>query len=82
MDNQHKQIKGYRDLSQDEIDAMNQAKDLAATVGEFIAKMEAQNSIAIGPRIDVDLRWLAIAKTDLQKGFMSLVRSIAQPTTF
>ena len=82
MGNQHRQIKGYRDLSQEEINAMNQAKELAATVGEFIAKMEAQNSVAIGPRVDVDPRWLAIAKTDLQKGFMSLVRAIAQPTTF
>jgi hypothetical protein len=31
---------------------------------------------------EIDKRWLAIAKTDLQKGFMALVRSIAKPTTF
>ena len=31
---------------------------------------------------DIDKRWLAIAKTDLQKGFMALVRSIAKPETF
>jgi hypothetical protein len=30
MDNQHKKIKGYRDLSQAEIDAMNQIKEKAA----------------------------------------------------
>lgn len=30
----------------------------------------------------VDARWLAIAKTDLQKGFMFLTRAVAQPTTF
>ena len=34
MDNQHKQIKGYRDLSQSEIDQMNKAKMLAIQVGE------------------------------------------------
>lgn len=29
-----------------------------------------------------DNRWLAIGKTDLQKGFMAVIRSIAKPTTF
>ncbi|HDR9086340.1 TPA: hypothetical protein QDB10_002231 [Burkholderia vietnamiensis] len=82
MKNQHKQIKGYRDLSPAEIDAMNEAKELAEKVGAFVRKMESQSSIAIGPVVEVDPRWLAIAKTDLQKGFMSLVRSVARPTTF
>jgi predicted dehydrogenase len=31
---------------------------------------------------DVDQRWVAIGKTDLQKGFMSLIRGIARPETF
>jgi hypothetical protein len=74
MDNQHKQIKGYRDLSQEEIDAMNEAKALAEQVGALVAKL--------GDNVRTEQRWLAIAKTDLQKGFMSLVRSIAKPTTF
>jgi hypothetical protein len=29
-----------------------------------------------------DQRWVAIAKTDLQKGFMALVRAVAQPESF
>ena len=29
-----------------------------------------------------DKRWLNIAKTDLQKGFMSLMRSVVKPETF
>lgn len=74
MDNQHKQITGYRDLSQAEIDAMNQCKDFAKQCGQLIELMEQTP--------EIDKRWLAIAKTDLQKGFMSLVRSVAQPTTF
>lgn len=74
MDNQHKQIKGYRDLSQDEIDAMNAVKAKAEEVGVLIQALEAMPH--------TDKRWVAIAKTDLQKGFMSAVRSIAQPTTF
>lgn len=74
MDNQHKQIKGYRDLSQAEIDAMNRLKAKGEELGELIRELEATPS--------VDKRWLAIAKTDLQKGIMSAVRAIAQPTTF
>lgn len=74
MDNQHKLIKGYRDLSAEEIAAMNEAKELAAKVGELVERL--------GSSAQIESRWLEIAKTDLQKGFMSLVRSIAQPTTF
>lgn len=74
MDNQHKQIKGYRDLDQVEINNMNEVKDLAQKVGDLIDTMERDGT--------GDPRWRAIAKTDLQKGFMCLVRSIAQPTTF
>lgn len=74
MDNQHKQIKGYRDLSQVEIDLMNDTKGRAEGVGALIKMLENLP--------DTDKRWLAIAKTDLQKGFMSLVRSIAKPETF
>lgn len=74
MDNQHKQIKGYRDLSQEEIDLMNEAKSLAVQVGELVAKIQANHL--------TDKRWASIGQTDLQKGFMSLIRAVAQPTTF
>jgi hypothetical protein len=33
-----------------------------------------------GESISVDKRWLAIARTDLEKGFMSLNRAIFQPS--
>ena len=83
MENQHKLIKGYRDLSQEEIDLMNEGKELSAKVGEWIAKLEIATTQTNGVSIyTVDLRWLAIGKTDLQKGFMSAIRSIARPTTF
>jgi len=36
LDNQHKKIKGYRDLSQEEIDLMNKAKKMAEQVGELV----------------------------------------------
>ena len=74
MDNQHRKINGYRELNQAEIDGMNQAKEIGAAMGALIERLEGQE--------DIDQRWLAIAKTDLQKGVMSLVRSIAKPTVF
>lgn len=74
MDNQHQKIKGYRDLSQEEIDLMNEGKALAEQVREYTEKVEALDGS--------DRRWLAIGITDLQKGFMSVIRSIAKPTTF
>lgn len=74
MKDQHEKIKGYRDLSKQEIDLMNEGKALAEQVGLYIDKLQALDS--------TDKRWVATGKTDLQKGFMSAIRSIAQPTTF
>lgn len=74
MENQHKHIKGYRDLSQVEIDLMNEGKALAEKVGEFVGKLAADPS--------TDKRWVAIGRTDAQTAFMALIRSVAQPTTF
>ena len=74
MKDQHTMIKGYRDLSQAEIDLMNKVKQKAEEVGILLEEMQANK--------DLDQRWVAIAKTDLQKGFMAAVRAVAQPTTF
>ena len=74
MENQHKKIKGYRDLEQWEIDDMNEVKSLGEQVGNFIDSLETRG--------EIDKRWLAIGKTDLQKGFMAIVRSIAKPGSF
>lgn len=74
MENQHRQIKGYRDLTAEEISIMNDAKGKAEDIGKLIEVLRGTNGI--------DQRWLSIAQTDLQKGFMALTRSIAKPTTF
>ncbi len=74
MDNQHRIIKGYRELSQQEIDLMNEGKALAEQVWAFIEKLKNEGS--------TDKRWVSIGQTDLQKGFMAAIRAIAQPTTF
>lgn len=75
MKDQHEKIKGYRDLNQEEIDLINEIKEKAAEVGELTDKLEKS-------AMNVDYRWAAIGRTDLQKGFMALVRSVAKPDFF
>jgi len=84
MKNQHEQIKGYRDLRQEEIDLMNEIKEMASKVEELIEKMGHMNygESKIDPELCPNARWLAIGRTDLQTGFMALVRSVAKPTSF
>ena len=82
MDNQHKKITGYRDLSEQEIALMNEGKALAEQVGAFCDKLKSLAPPNGQTFIEIDGRWLAIGTTDLQKGFMSLIRSIARPQSF
>lgn len=81
MDNQHKLIKGYRDLSQDEINLMNEAKAQGEQLGALIERLEAAEFAQTGDQVP-DKRALALAKTNLQQGMMWLVRSIAKPASF
>lgn len=74
MDNQHRQIKGYRELNQAEIDLMNEIKVKGAELGALVAKLKQTNGL--------DQRWVSIGATDLQTGLMALTRSVAQPTFF
>lgn len=83
MDNQHTKIKGYRDLSQGEIDLMNETKALAEKVGELVERLQRVGQLeGATPDFYLDQRWIAQGKTTLQNGFMQLIRGIAQPTTF
>lgn len=74
MKNQHKHIKGYRDLTQTEIDMMNEGKELAEQVGNWIMKLNAAGG--------VDQRAVEIGKQNLQQGFMWAIRGVARPETF
>ena len=74
MDHQHRHIKGYRELSQAEIDLMNEIKAQGATLGELVERLRANP--------DLDQRWVAIGATDLQTGLMALTRAVAQPAFF
>ena len=74
MKDQHEHIKGYRDLSQEEIDAMNLIKEIAEKVGDLVSDLQNRSGL--------DQRWVAVGKTELQQGFMALVRGVAQPESF
>ena len=82
-------IRGYRQLSEDEAALMNEVKALAEMCGICIDKLRLHadagrgataEDLAAGPPLDQ--RWISIGATDLQRGFMALIRGIAQPTTF
>lgn len=67
-------LPGYRDL--DDVE-----KSLIAAIkaeGDRTARMLEAASQHTG----VDPRWLAIARTHFQTGYMALIRSIGKPTTF
>ena len=74
MDNQHRKISGYRELSQEEVDLMNEIKQKGKELGELVAKLRAAP--------ELDQRWVSIGATDLQTGFMALTRGVARPTLF
>ena len=95
MDNQHRKIQGYRELTQAEIDLMNKIKALGETlqglVTEVSYRIEGQYAASLyegdhatAKRIDSAEahRWKALAQDHLQQGLMCLTRAVAQPTTF
>lgn len=71
-------ITGYRTLSTDELALINEGKALAKTVAAYIEKVKT----TLVAETQADGRWLSIGVTDIQKGFMAVIRSIAKPTTF
>lgn len=74
MDNQHRKITGYRDLSQAEIDLMNLVKAEGDRLDHLIGTVEATDN--------VDQRWVSIGRTQLQLGIMALLRAVARPSSF
>ena len=73
MKDQHEKIKGYRDLTQEEIDLMNEVKVKGAELGEIIEKLDG---------MDMDKRWLEIGKNNIQQGLMAVTRAITKPNFF
>lgn len=93
MENQHRKIRGYRELSQEEIDLMNEIKTKGAEFGELVEKIRRihadQRRIHADNHDEIERlneaepeRWTAIGKTHIQEGLMALTRSVAQPSFF
>ena len=74
MENQHRAIKGYRELTESEISVMNDIKSQGEQLGALVATLKQMP--------ELDQRWVSIGTTDLQTGLMALVRAVAKPTTF
>lgn len=89
MENQHRKIKGYRELSQAEIDLMNEIKTKGQELEDLINKCRGVDVLVgkTGDRehdeiLDEASRWRSVAKTHLQQGLMALTRSVAKPSFF
>ena len=66
-------IKGYTDQSKAKQDLVNKYKELEERV---LRATEEAYTIDI----NLDQRWLHIARTHIQQGFMALNRAVFQPT--
>lgn len=80
-------ITGYRQLNPTEAALMNEGKELAKQVGEWIAKLRKHPDVNDPPPkgdalVPLDQRWVETGATQLQQGFMAVIRAIARPTTF
>lgn len=85
MDNQHKKITGYRDLSQGELELMNEIKAKGVELGELVTKLrESQTATTreFGTPDAEPHRWISIGATQLQQGLMALTRAVTKPETF
>jgi hypothetical protein len=95
MENQHRKISGYRELSQTEIDLMNKIKYLGPQLEDLTNEIKVhlaeqlRTAHETGGDAEVEriaqaepFRWLAIGRTDLQTGLMALTRAVAQPNNY
>ena len=72
VENQHRRISGYRDLTEREISFINAVKSLHDEVGELWLQLTEELP-------DDDARCLQAARDRLNEGFSWFVRAIAQP---
>ena len=76
MVNQHKLISGYRDLNQEEIDVINMLKKMEEQAGHILADID--NRVARAGD-DGAARWVSIARTHLETGYMYAIKAVARP---
>ncbi len=85
MENQHKKIKGYRELSQEEINLMNRIKEKGEELGTIVSELKDIRIIdnQLEPvKLMESHDAIAIAEPHLKTGVMWLVRAVALPDSF
>lgn len=98
MNNQHRKIKGYRELSQEEIDLMNRIKAEGVRLQALIVDLRQHVTNQFTARNEMEkveseeelcrlhaatpYNWINVAEMELQTALMKLTRSVAQPTFF
>lgn len=65
-------VKGYKPQSESNIDHVNQNKTMEEL---FLRQLD---KLATLP--DIDKRWLAIGRTQIEQGFMAVNRAVFQPS--
>jgi hypothetical protein len=79
-------IAGYRQLSDEEVALINDIKAHAKATEELWQRVRTfvtASSTKFRTVPDTEpARWCAIARTDLQQGYMALTRAVANPTSF
>jgi hypothetical protein len=75
VDNQHKKITGYRDLSEEEIAAIQEIKSAEVDVANLVKKIRDHSTT-----FTVDMRNMALACTYLEEGFSRFVKAVARPS--
>ena len=86
MENQHRKIKGYRELSQDEIDLMNRIKEQGVALGALVEDLRVRQfdqDRASPTEASADPHaWINAGEMDLKRGLMALTRAVAKPEFF
>ena len=66
-------VAGYRPQSDERVALVNEAKQIEEQVLRFLDRLAAH------PTEEIDGRWFSIGRTDIEKGFMAINRSVFQP---
>jgi hypothetical protein len=85
MENQHRKISGYRELTQQEIYLMNQIKALGPLIEAVVYDIKEHVQLNHNNQEFIDAecqKWLEDGKMEMKKGLMSLTRAVARPKFF
>jgi hypothetical protein len=80
-------VSGYRQLSQVEVDLMNEGKAVFNAVGAYLDKLDKYDNrnevhVGVADPMNFDHRCLNIARTNAQTAAMWAIRAITKPGGF